>query len=507
MKKGLSLRTRVLLVFLTVMLVVVVIFFVMNNVFWREYYIHKSEKDMTAACTELSAVVSDPKAGEEELYAAIVNAQAKNIDFALQGSTDWEFMIVTRRTVSEHERNFLLQRLQTNLLMEDTDEVRVLKKTEDYTLQRAELKDIGRFLECYGYMEDEWGTEKKFIMSMPLDNIFRASSASNVYYIYISAAVILIGSIVIVFICRNLTKPILTLSDISKRMSHLDFSARYTDDSGDEIGELGNNMNEMSSQLERTILQLQMANEELQKDIREKEQVDEMRKDFISNVSHELKTPIALIQGYAEGLKEIGKDDPDSMDYYIDVITDEAAKMNRMVKKLTTLNQLEFGADDLQEGPFDIMEMIRGLVENSRKMQEDHRAKVTVDGPDTMIVWGDEFKIEEVVQNYYSNAFNHLAEPNEIRFTAVDLGPVIRINVKNTGEPIPEDELEKIWIKFHKVDKARTRAYGGSGIGLSIVKAIMDAHGEECGVYNEADGVVFWFELTKFEEYREQSEQ
>ena len=498
-KRSLPLRSRVLFVFLAVVLLIIGTYYFMNNVFWNKYYMQKNRRLMKEAYTEFSALLSDPEMTEEMLLSAAAERHSsENISFALQGNSDWDFMVVTRQMVSSYEREFLLERLQDDMLSSVSEGVTVLEEGENYTLQYVEVPDTGaRFLECYGYMADAEGTEKKFILSMPLEMLYEASGFSNVFFLYLSLLLLVVGGGVVFFAVYRVTRPILQLSELSRRMSRLDFSARYEGNVSDEIGELGNNMNEMASQLERTILQLQMANTELKKDLEEKEHADEMRKDFISNVSHELKTPIALIQGYAEGLKEFGTEDPESMNYYCDVITDEADRMNRLVKKLTTLNQIEFGGDELQMAPFDITEVIRNIVNGSGKLVREHDAKVEIFCPEECMVLGDEFKIEEVINNYYSNAFNHLKAPGNITFTLTDLGLKARISVKNSGDPIPEEELSRIWIKFYKVDKARTRAYGGSGIGLSIVKAIMKAHHEECGVYNEEDGVVFWFELQK----------
>ena len=251
----------------------------------------------------------------------------------------------------------------------------------------------------------------------------------------------------------------------------------------------------MSEELERTISELKTANNELQKDIEKKIQIDEMRKEFLSNVSHELKTPIALIQGYAEGLQECINDDPESREFYCDVIIDEAGKMNNMVKKLLSLNQLEFGNDQVTMERFNITELIRGVVQSSQLLASQKEADLRFVQKNPVYVWGDEFKIEEVITNYVSNALNHVDYDKKIEVKIIQKGKLIRVSVFNTGEPIPQEDLDKIWIKFYKVDKARTREYGGSGIGLSIVKAIMDSMNQKCGVINYDNGVEFWFEL------------
>ena len=296
---------------------------------------------------------------------------------------------------------------------------------------------------------------------------------------------------------RKMVSPILSLTEISERMSNLDFEARYEGKSSDEIGVLGYSMNVLSSRLKEAIGELKTANLQLQRDVEEKIQIDEMRKEFIANVSHELKTPIALIQGYAEGLTEGMATDPESRDYYCEVIMDEAQKMNRMVKQLLTLSALESGKDMAVMERFDLTEMVQGVLSSVKILTEQAGVTAVFDEKAPCFVWADEFKIEEVVTNYLSNALNHVQPGGEIRVSFQQQASRVRVCVFNTGSPVPEEDLPNLWTKFYKVDKARTRAYGGSGIGLSIVKAIMDSHQQPYGAENRESGVVFLFMLEK----------
>ena len=301
----------------------------------------------------------------------------------------------------------------------------------------------------------------------------------------------------IMLVTKRITRPISELTDLSKKMSDLDFEAKYESKVGNEIDVLGDNFNRMSSQLETTISELKSANNELQRDIEDKIKIDKMRKEFLDNVSHELKTPIALIQGYAEGLKENISDDPESREFYCDVIMDEASKMNKLVKNLLTLNQLESGKDAVVMERFDIVSLIRGVLQTMNIMIGQKEANVIFEAEKPVYVWADEFKIEEVVTNYVSNALNHLEGEKEIEIKLQDEGNRVKISVFNTGTPIPEADVPNLWNKFYKVDKARTREYGGSGIGLSIVKAIMESMNQEYGVQNFDNGVEFWFTLDR----------
>lgn len=345
-----------------------------------------------------------------------------------------------------------------------------------------------------------WGTlsDGKLVMARSaLESIHESSELTNRFLFIIGSIAIIAGAVLAGIVTRRITNPILELTELSKRMTELDFEAKYevSKKNKNEIDYLGEHMNEMSERLQQTISDLKSANAELMQDNERKTQIDEMRKDFLSNVSHELKTPLALIQGYAEGLKECINDDAQSRDFYCEVIMDEADKMNQMVKKLLTLNHLEFGNDAVQVERFNLTELVAGVISASSILMQQNGVHIHFDESVPMYVWADEFKIEEVITNFLSNAIHYAMYEKRIDIFYTVKEDCVRVSVFNTGDPIPEDELDKVWIKFYKVDKARTREYGGSGIGLSIVKAIMDSLNRQCGVYNHDGGVEFWMEL------------
>ena len=281
---------------------------------------------------------------------------------------------------------------------------------------------------------------------------------------------------------------------------------KYIPREDNEIDHLGQHMNELADKLKETISELKTANNEMKLDLDRKEQIDKMRTDFLSNVSHELKTPIALISGYAEGLKEGISEDPEDQAYYLDVIIDEAEKMSHMVSKLLNLNQLEFGANEIEMEQFDITEMIRSELSSMQIMTDSNDIHVRFDQKSPVYVWADQYKTEEVLTNYLSNAVHHISGENIIAVSLTQKEKCVRISVFNTGNPIPEEDLDRLWEKFYKVDKSHSRQYGGSGIGLSIVKAIMDAFHQEFGVCNHENGVEFWFELDTTNGNQEEKE-
>lgn len=374
----------------------------------------------------------------------------------------------------------------------DKAEPEILEQTERYILQKNKdffSKEI--YMEIWGQLESNYS----FIIRTPVASIKESARLANSFFFLVGIVMAFFWGIVAWFAVKKFTKPIQELTELSERMSNLDFEAKYESGGKDEIGVLGHNFNRMSRQLEKTISELKSANLQLQKDIRKKEEIDEMRKEFLSNVSHELKTPIALIQGYAEGLMDNVNDDPENRAFYAEVIVDESRKMNDMVKKLLSLNRLEFSDEPVEMECFDLTALIKGVLQSSMLMIGQKGVKVNLHQTEPLYVWGDEFSVEEVLTNYISNALNHIEGDKVLDIRCKAEKGIVKTSVFNTGKQIPKEDLDKIWVKFYKVDKARTREYGGSGIGLSIVKAIMDSMQQQCGVENYTNGVEFWFTL------------
>ena len=334
---------------------------------------------------------------------------------------------------------------------------------------------------------------------MPISPIKESVKISNTLLLMIGGVTLAVAGVVASFISKKFTNPILQLNDIANKMAKLDFSQKYrVTDTEDEINELGRSINTMSDKLETTIKQLQKSNIELEKDIEEKSKIDDMRKQFISDVSHELKTPIALIQGYAEGLIENVSTDEESRRFYAEVILDETNKMDRLVKQLLELMKLEYGKKEFNNEKFDINELINEVIRKCEVMLQKNNIQVEFESKKPIYVWADEFYIEQVVTNYFTNAIKHTEEignNKKIKITVKQLNDKMRITVFNTGKTIPEEDLTRIWGRFYKVDSSRNRQDGGTGIGLALVKAIMNNYQNEYGVNNKKDGVEFYFDV------------
>ncbi len=478
---------------LTVMILIIVassllIIGIVNAFFLAPFYTSNKEKRLKDAYCEITREENTSSDTDLSLSDKLIEISMKdNIVITLTDSDLRQYQTTGRNGANIAARLF---GYYTGFYV---DRVKVLSKTKNYTIQETTDKRISTtYLEMWGQLKNG----QFFLMQTPLESIEAAAKLSTLFYIWIGIMVMAAAGVVSWFLMKRYTRPIRQLNDLSKKMAGLDFDARYEGQTEDEIGQLGASFNKMSDELERTISELKTANVELQRDNERKTQIDEVRTEFLNNVTHELKTPIALIQGYAEGLKDNIADDEESRNFYADVIIDESGKMNNMVKQLLTLNRLEFGNDVVEMERFDLTQLITGVIKGMQVMIEENKATVSFPYKDPVYVWGDEFKIEEVVTNYMSNACHHVDGERKIEVTmAPENEDTIRITVFNTGEKIPEDSLGRVFEKFYKVDKARTRAYGGSGIGLSIVKAIMDGHHQKCGVENRENGVAFYFTM------------
>lgn len=483
-----SIRAKLTVMILVLTAGTIILCWFINNTFLEDFYLLSKERILENAYYEIESLINSETMEKEEISLKLEKMGANsNITYIVMNGRSG-VLVTAYDNVKDNRilENILLPYL---LGMNSTN---IMKSNEKYSIAKnIDSRYNATYIELFGITEDGY----YILLRTPLESIKESVKISNQFLSYVGIFVVLFSVILMIFITKRFTRPILELAEIAQKMKNLNFNIKYTRHDKDEIGILGNSMNELSEKLEITISELKSANNELQKDIEQKTQIDEMRKEFLSNVSHELKTPIALIQGYAEGLQEGINDDAESRQFYCEVIMDEANKMNKMVKKLLTLNQIEFGQEQTTMEHFDLTALIQGVLQSVDILAKQNQIQILFKQKDSIYVWADEYQIEEVVTNYISNAIHHAAFEKRIEVNIERKEATARVSVFNTGNPIPQEDINKIWIKFYKVDKARTREYGGSGIGLSIVKAIMDSHHKECGVFNRENGVEFWFEV------------
>ena len=463
-------------------------------VFANRYYTEVTREEMCNAYNLIKKLYIEDAAGG---YFGRVPQAYKNELTDICEENGFSMLIVSPSGIPAFtygNSDFLYDRLTNLVFYRNQDVASVLETGDGYTIQTVKGdRDSIKYIEMWGFLYDG----SSFIYRSSYSNLQNNISVSLSFYVAVCAMIFLIFAIIILLMIKSFTEPLKRLAEVTEKVNEGEFETRY--ESGrkrnDEIGVLSENVYEMAQKLEKSISALKSSNLNLQNELKAKEKMEEARKKYMSDVSHELKTPIALISSYAEGLKEGIFDSSEDRDYYCEVIIDEAEKMNLMVKKLSALNQLEQGKSAVTLERFNVVEVISGFLKNMQVIIEEKQAQVVFNNRNVAYVWSDEFLFEEVLVNYFNNALNHMDDRRIIRIQVDKAGENIRVTVFNTGEHIPEEEIPKIWDKFYKVDKARTREYGGSGLGLSIVKAISESLNKECGVYNTPEGVAFYIDL------------
>lgn len=481
-----SVRKQMMASFIGLFVFILGAVLMINNAFLGRYYLSNKSQDLIKTYNMLNEAIENESFTDDSMD-ILIRTERANMD-AVIINTEGELIF---STLSKDDPRF--KEMFTGIpVLIVTGSDQIISQSDDYTIYKEGKESLGvEYLKMWGRLSDgSW-----FMMQTPLASIQESATLANRFLVYLGIVGIVIGGVLIWLFSKRISQPVMELARLSQEMANLNFEAKYTQGGDDEIGILGSNFNRMSVQLEKTISELKSANNQLQKDIAQKEKMEDMRNEFLGNVSHELKTPIALIQGYAEGLKEGVNDDPESREFYCDVIIDEAGKMNQMVKNLLTLNQLEFGSDEVVFERFDIVRLVRGVISSCEILVQQAEASVDFVSEECIYVWADEFKTEQVVRNYLTNAIHHVDNEKRIEVRIVKEGETAHISVFNSGKQIPKEDIPKLWDKFYKVDKAHTREYGGNGIGLSIVKAIMESFHQKYGVKNFDNGVEFWFEL------------
>ncbi|GAB6618041.1 MULTISPECIES: sensor histidine kinase [Bacillus] len=319
------------------------------------------------------------------------------------------------------------------------------------------------------------------------------------YYVYALIIVFLVIILLSFYYSKIIVKPLIKMNRVTKKMANFDFSEKLPVTADDEIGGLSGSINTLSVNLKDRIDRLNVANTKLQQDIERERQLEKTRKEFISGVSHELKTPLSVIRSFAEGIKDgVSKDTT----YYTDVILEETENMNRLIVEMLELAKLESGTYKLDMTTFSIGELIQQVYTKLLFSMEEKHLQVSIDVDSSIFVKANRSRIEQVVVNLLSNAIRYTPDGEKIQVSVIEMEDTVKIEIENTGNPIPEDSLEKIWDRFYRLDASRSRHTGGTGLGLSIVKNILDLHHAEYGVYNTTNSVVFYFNLQKVKEVK-----
>lgn len=462
-----TIKTKLFLVFTVSMVSLVLCGILFNALLLQKYYIYKNKRIFIEA--------------SRQIIEEFINNR-KNFNYFI-GQLDRVDGISC--TITDKNRNVKL-----NSFPERPDQNAMRLPSE---IEQMILKNEGKLVNSYIYSVVEKPNEQSpklvFISQMsggelvilrkPLKGIDESVSIANEFYIFAGFFIIILGGIFTFVFSVRITRPIIEMSIVAQDISNMDFSRKVTVKTQDEIGSLGKSINMISNKLSTSINAL-------------REDVDR-RKLLVRNMSHEMKTPIGIIKGYAEGLKYGVADDPEKITKYCSVIAEECDRMDGMIRELLNLSILESGMLNLNITRFDLCELVKNVVEKFFHILDEKSIHLELKCESNIVICADCELIERAFTNFLTNAIHHVDSKNIIHIKLETVSNRPRISVFNTGSHLTEKDMENIWDVFYKVDKARTRQYGGHGLGLSIVKLIAQAHGGSCWVENVNDGVCFYF--------------
>ena len=492
-----SVRAKLFLTLGIVVLMIILFFVIINNAVLETYYYYSTNNMFLETYESINQNISKLNSESEkyklELEKTSIN---KNIEIVIENAENEMFL---------SNKNYVSEFGTIEDIKYDID-YSIFNKS-DYIYSKNEVS-IRKLLDkkdgiSYILLKGKLDSGDMLYLRTPITQIQNNINISNRVIIAMGFVVIILGGLAIMVISEKFTKPIEELNDIANEMSNLNFKRKYRiNDSEDEINELGKSINTLSDKLEGTIEQLKVNNSELERDIEAKSKIDEMRKQFISDVSHELKTPIALIQGYAEGLVENVNSDEESKKFYAEVILDESNKMDQLVKRLLELMKLEYEDRKFNDQNFDIVELINSVIKNSQVVLNEQNIEIDFKAEGPVMVYADDFYIEQVITNYFTNAIKNVEKVGNKKLIKISIkkgkeDKKVRVSVFNTGKNIDQENLGRIWTRFFKADESRDRSKGGTGIGLALVKAIMMRYNNKYGVTNKKDGVEFYFEVKE----------
>ncbi|MGM0508642.1 MAG: HAMP domain-containing sensor histidine kinase [Fusobacteriota bacterium] len=510
----LSIRKKLILVFILIMLLTLGVSSLFSSLFLGKFSIYNNKKGLKKLAVNLkTGYINNSDVNIEEiLYKENVKIDVIKIN---KNGEKLDIEPIERYGVPEFEKQ--------KDMMKGFSKMRDRRKSLEYgffrKLTKKDLKKLeegkeiikidNHFLANNEFMIliTRLKENRYLVISRAIFPIQKAAEFSKRFFTYSLIISLIIGIIIISLTSKKITHPILNLNDITKKISKFDFTTRSNIKSGDEIEELGNNINTLSMELKNKIDELNQANKKLKKDIKLKDRLAQKRKEFISNISHELKTPIAIIGGYAEGLQDNIIEDEDSKNFYAETILDETKNMSRLVEELLELSKLESDSIKFKKDNFDIYGITKKIIEKYKFLNKNKiKFEIITEGftkkgnkQKSINIMADKNKIEEVIKNYISNAVKNVNENGIIRILiskkVVYQGNQIRVEVYNTGSHIKKEIFEDIWIPFYKIDKSRKRKGEGTGLGLAIVKSIIKKHGGTTGVENTENGVIFYFEI------------
>lgn len=458
-----------------------------NNVFYEDNSFELGE------LYYFEGFVSDEN--DDYIIADTINIESESIDYI--DSPDWfksQMTVTDIKTLDMVEMEELDE--NSNILaideMNDFQGTTYLNDSTYYTISYDPFYATSYVNLVKEFISD--GVERAFYVDLNIQSVDELTGILKYYYLYFLIIAVFLAFLFVMFFSNLISRPLVRMSRVANKMANMDFDEKITYESKDELGSLASNLNIMSDSLSLKISQLNEAKFRLEEDIVKERKQEAVRKDFVANVSHELKTPLGVIKSYSEAIKDGIK--KEKHEYYLDVIVEEVEVMNKLVLSMLELSKVEAGHLSIKHEEFDIYSLLRKVHKSFELECEKRNLNCRFKGDNT-IVKGDMEKIEQVFVNLLSNAVRYSDENTEVIMEIENHGDRCICRITNSCSPMNEEEIENIWNRFYKVDKSHKRELGGTGLGLAIVKAILEGHKSNYGVVQNEKELTFYFDLEQ----------
>ena len=497
-----SLSKRLFAITLSLILGIMTLVYFFQAIFFEKFYSYKKTLSLVKEVSKFhdlySLHIDSYSIKDKSLYKALKKFEEDNSAQIAITSLNGDIIYISNQfngesVVSDTLANFYAELINNRDLINDVIKNSKIRYTNFYSSSNDTQK-IG----VVSPMSLKSNNDSLIFCVASIQPIKEASEVIDEFLFYLFLALIGVASILSLIYSNMISKPLVTLTYVADKMANMDFSVVCSTERKDEIGSLAHSLNMLSKNLHNALIDLQDKNKKLENDIERERQIETMRKEFTANVSHELKTPIGIIEGYAEGLKDGIVKGEDAV-LYLETIIDEAKKMSVLVTNMLELSKLESGSSKPNFEDFNINRLIAKIIKKHEPEFEAHKFNVnfTSSSPYSY-VYADSFQMEQVFTNLITNAIKYTPPGNDININIDEGLDKFRLSVQNMGTSIPESEIDKIFDKFYRIDKSRERTQRNStGLGLSIVKNILKLHNSEFNIRNIPGGVEFYFYLEK----------
>ena len=464
--------------FILLAVIIFVLLWFMQVVFLQTYYSTMKKAETAQIGIEVENIFKNALDYKDEIDKTAYKNSASIYIFNMDGELFYTNASYTSQNYYSESQSGLLAQMPGRNVSVDisdiaTDIAESPTKRISYTLNIDKLKT-----QIYVYGKTIPDTEYCYVILMSIDPIDATSSVITSQLIYITIISLILSTIISLFMSKRLSKPIKKMNDTAKKLSKGDYNIVFEKCGYEELDELADTLNKATNSLERT---------------------DEIKRELIANVSHDLKTPLTMIKAYSEMIRDLSGDNKEKREEHLKVIIDETDRLTRLVNDMMDLSKIESGIISINKEKINFTEMASSLIDRIKLSNIDTEHTIEYIIPKDLYVLADKTKIEQVLYNLIINAIKHSGEgKKKILIKATATQKRVKVEVIDNGVGISKEDLEHIWDRYYKASDSFTRQVQGSGLGLSIVKNILIKHSSDFGVESELGmGSNFWFDLER----------